>query len=261
MKLKIKYNRLHRGLYLLLMLALPLFSMGDDKVNSLFDKANQLYAKAHYPEAVQAYQQILNQGYQSAVLYFNTGNAYYKMDDMPSAILYYEKAHKLAPDDQDIGINIQFANLKIADKIEPQPEFFVTRWWHSFILFLPVNKLAGLGVLFFIGGFALLIWYLFTRSYILKKATFYVGVIAILAGIIYIFMANRQVSYFDGHHQAIVFSNSVIVKGSPDLNAKPLFVIHDGTKVDVNQKNQNWIEIQLPNGNTGWITVDNVKDI
>jgi len=261
MKLKRNYNRLIRGLYLLLLLALPLFSLGDDKVNAIFDRANQLYAKAHYPEAVQVYQQLLNQGYQSPKVYFNIGNAYYKMDDMPSAILYYEKAHKLAPNDEDININIQFANLKIADKIEPQPEFFVNRWWHNFILSLPVNKLASFGVLFFIIGFGLLIWYLFTRSYIVKKATFYAGTIAIVAGVVFIFMANRQVSYFDGHHQAVVFSNSVTVKGSPDLNSKPLFVIHEGTKVNIDQVSENWIEIELPNGNTGWITIDNVKDI
>jgi len=261
MKLKRKYNQLNRGLYLLLMLALPLFSLADDKVNALFEKGNQLYTKGQYPQAAQAYTQILNNGYQSAVIYYNAGNAYYKMDDMPSAILYYEKAHKLAPNDEATSINIQLANLKITDKIEAQPEFFVDRWWHSFILFLPVGKLAGISTLLFIAGFGLLIWYLFTGSYALKRITFYTGIVVILGGIVFSFMANRQVSYFDGHHQAIVFSSSVIVKGSPDLNAKPLFVIHDGTKVSITQTNQNWIEIQLPNGNSGWITVDNVRDI
>lgn len=261
MKLKRNYNRLTRGLYLLLLLAMPLFSLGNDKVNTFFEQGNQLYVKAHYQQAIQAYQQILNQGYQSAVVYYNTGNAYYKLDDMPSAILYYEKAHKLAPNDEDISINIQLANLKIADKIEPQPEFFVNRWWHSSILFLPADAIAGLSILFFIAGFGLLIWYLFTGSYIVKKTTFYAGIIAILTGIIFTFIANRQVSYFESHHQAIVFSNSVIVKGSPDVNGKPLFVIHDGIKVDITQTNQNWVEIQLPNGNSGWITIDNIKDI
>jgi hypothetical protein len=261
MKLKIKYNRLNRGLYLLLLLALPLFSLAGSKEDALFAQGNQQYAKGQYAEAIQDYQQILNAGYQSAVVYYNTGNAYYKMDDMPSAILYYEKAHKLAPNDEAISINIQLANLKIADKIEAQPEFFVNRWWHSFILVLPAGRLAGLSTIFFIAGFGLLIWYLFTGSYLLKKATFFTGVVVILAGIIFSFMANRQLSYFDGHHQAIVFGSSVVVKGSPDLNGKPLFVIHDGLKVSITQTNQNWIEIQLPNGNSGWITVDNVKDI
>jgi len=261
MKLKIKYSRLSSGLYLLLLLALPLFSLADNKANALFEKGNQLYAKAQYQKAAQTYQQILNEGYRSSVIYFNTGNAYYKLDDMASAILYYEKARKLAPDDKDIDINIQLANLKIADKIEPQPDFFVTRWWHNFILVLPVGTLSILSSLFFLGGFLLLITYLFAEPLVLKKITFYTSIMAIFIGLIGIFMANRQVDYFNTHHQAIIFSNSVIVKGSPDINAKPLFVMHEGTKVDITQKNGNWIEIELPNGNSGWISLNDVKDI
>ncbi|MGI4749252.1 MAG: tetratricopeptide repeat protein [Janthinobacterium lividum] len=227
----------------------------------LFEKGNQLYAKAQYQQAVKIYQQILNEGYKSPIIYFNIGNAYYKLDDMSSAILYYEKARKLSPNDKDIDVNIQFANLKIADKIEPQPEFFVARWWHSFILVLPVNTLALISTLLFLGGFVLLIIYLFAGSLILKKTFFYTGILALLIGLISVFIANRQVNYFNEHHQAIIFSSSVVVKGSPNVNAKPLFVMHEGTKVDINQKNGNWIEIELSNGNSGWITLDNVKDI
>lgn len=260
MKSRTKYNRLKQYLYLLI-LFLPLFSLAENPANALFQKGNQQYAKAQYRQAAQSYQQILNEGYQSAVVYFNTGNAYYKLDEMPSAILYYEKARKLAPNDKDININIQFANLKIADKIEPQPAFFVTRWWQSFILALPVNTLAVLSTIFFLSGFLLLIAYLFANLLILKKAFFYAGILLIGVGIISVFMANRQVNYFNGHHQAIVFSSSVVVKSSPDANAKPLFVMHEGTKVDVNQQNGKWIEIELSNGNSGWITLDDVKNI
>ncbi len=243
------------------MLLLPLFSLCDDQANSLFQKGNQLYAKAQYQQAAQTYQQLLKNGYTSAAVYFNLGNAYYKLEDFPSAILYYEKARKLSPNDQEININIQFANLKIADKIEPQPDFFVSRWWHNFILILSANTLSILSDLFFLGGFLLLIVYLFTNSILLKKTAFYIGFVGILVGLITIFMANRQVNYFNTHRQAIIFSSAITVKGSPDANAKPLFVMHEGTKVEVTQKNGNWIEIELPNGNSGWITVDNVRYI
>ncbi len=260
MKSNKNYSRLKQHLYLL-MLFLPIFSLADDPANVLFQKGNQLYAKAQYRQAAQIYQQILKEGYQSAAVYFNLGNAYYKSDDLPSAILYYEKAHKLAPNDPDINVNIRFANLKIADKIEPQPTFFVTRWWQSFILALPVNTLAVLSTVFILSGFLLLIAYLFANVLILKKAFFYTGILAIGIGIISIFMASRQVNYFDENHEAVVFSNSVVVKSSPDANAKPLFVLHEGTKVAINRQNGNWIEIELSNGNSGWIMTDQVKSI
>lgn len=261
MRSKTKYNHIGCLFCLTAMLLLPLFSLGNDQIGALFKKANALYAKEQYQQAAKIYQQIISDGYQSENVYFNTGNAYYKLDDMPSAILYYEKAQKLAPNDKDIDINLQFANRKTADKIEPQQEFFLARWWQGFILFLSIDTLSILSDLLFLGGFILLAAYLFARSVILKKACFYTGIIAVFWGLASIFMANRQVDYFDTHHQAIVFSSSVIVKGSPNNNAKPLFVLHEGTKVNVTQNNGNWIAIELPNGNAGWITADNVKGI
>ena len=64
------------------------------------------------------------------------GNTYYKLDDIPSALLYFEKAHKLNPADEDINFNIRLARSKTTDKLDEVPEFFATAWWHSFILFL-----------------------------------------------------------------------------------------------------------------------------
>jgi SH3-like domain-containing protein len=85
--------------------------------------------------------------------------------------------------------------------------------------------------------------------------------VLICFGLITIFIANRQVYYFNNHHQAIIFTSSVTAKSSPDGNAKPLFVVHEGTKVDIMQTQDNWIEVELPNGNAGWIAASDVKQI
>jgi tetratricopeptide (TPR) repeat protein len=261
MKLKIKYNRLKSGLYLLLFLALPVFSHGSDATTALFQKGNQQYAKGQYQQAVQSYQQILNDGYQSATIYFNLGNAYYKIDDIPSAVLYFEKAHKLNPGDEDINFNIKLANSKTTDKVIQLPEFFVTSWWHSFILCFSANTLAALSVLLLIAGFGLLALYIFSNSVGIKKSSFYGGIVLICFGVISIFIANRQVNYFNHHHQAIVFSSTVTAKSSPDAAGKPMFVVHEGTKVNVMETNATWIEIELPNGSAGWVTSTDVKEI
>jgi tetratricopeptide (TPR) repeat protein len=260
MKLKTRYNHIKGCLYLLLLLALPLFSMGNDK-NKLFEQGNTYYAKGQYQQAVTAYQQILNGGYQSAIVYYNLGNAYFKLDDIPSALLYYEKAHKLVPNDEDISANIRFVNSKTTDKLEPIPEFFVTKWWHGFILIFSISTLAILSVLFLLAGSLFLILYLFTNSESLKRSAFYTAVTILIMGLVTLFMGNRQVNYFDTHHQAIIFGSSVTVKSTPDAAAMPLFVIHEGTKVNVLQTNSNWIEIELPNGNAGWIATSDAKAI
>ncbi|WP_449437698.1 tetratricopeptide repeat protein [Pedobacter steynii] len=102
----------------------PLFLCAKENPEALFAKGNGQYAKAQYKEAAQSYEEVLKDGYKSADVYFNLGNAYYKMGEMAPAILYYEKAYKLTPGDQEISLNLQLANLKIADKIDPVPEFF-----------------------------------------------------------------------------------------------------------------------------------------
>jgi tetratricopeptide (TPR) repeat protein len=261
MKLKIKYNRLQSGLYLLLLLSLPVLSFGSDATTVLFTKGNQQYAKGQYQQAEQSYLQIVNDGYQSAAVYYNLGDVYYKLDDIPSALLYFEKAHKLNPADQDINANIRLARSKTTDKLDQVPEFFVTAWWHSFILSLSASTLGVLSVLLLLAGFAVLIIYIFTHSIGIKKTSFFMGIVLICFGLITIFIANRQVYYFNNHHQAIIFTSSVTAKSSPDSNAKPLFVVHEGTKVDIMQTQDNWIEVELPNGNAGWIAASDVQQI
>src|SRR5580704_14777486 len=99
MILKMKFDMLKRFIYVLMMLVFPVLSFGSDGANTLFSKGNTLYTKGQYKDALATYQQLIDQGYQSAAVYFNMGNASYKNDDIASAVLYYEKAHKLAPGD------------------------------------------------------------------------------------------------------------------------------------------------------------------
>lgn len=260
MRSKRRFNGVLGSLCLLMLLALPLFSMADDN-SSLYAQGNAAYTKGQYQQAANDYQKIVDAGYQSVEVYFNLGNAYYRLGDIPSAILYYEKAHKLAPSDEDVNFNIHYANARTSDKLEQAPEFFVTKWWEGFILFFSVNTLAVLSILCMLGGCAVLILYLFTNSFVVKRSSFYAGIVAILLGIVFVFMANQQERYFAGHQQAIIFGNSVTAKSTPDANGKPLFIVHEGTKVNVLQQNDTWMEVELPNGNAGWIAVTDAKDI
>lgn len=256
-----KFKMLKRTLYILIWLVLPICSFGNDNTRQLFEKGNAFYAKAQYKEALDVYQQLLNNGYQSAPVYYNMGNASYKLDDVPSAILYFEKAHKLAPADEDINFNIRLTNLKTTDKIEEIPEFFLTRWWKSFIFLSSLDTLTVLSIILFFAGSGLLMLYFFANAFMVKKYSFYAAITVFFVGLILVFMANRQINYFDSHKQAIVFSSSVTVKSGPVDKSATLFVIHDGTKVNVEDNNNDWIKVKLVNGNEGWIKASDVKEI
>ncbi|WP_419700688.1 tetratricopeptide repeat protein [Mucilaginibacter sp. NFX135] len=250
-----------RIIYILLLIISPLLAFSDDATMALFKKGNAEYAKAQYPAAIASYQKLVDGGYRSVAIYFNLGNAYYKNGDIPSALLYYEKAHKLSPGDEDIRINIQLANLKTTDKLEATPEFFITKWWHGFILTCSLGTLAVLSVLLILGGALVLILYRFTSSVTIKKVSFYSAIALVFLGLVCIFIAGRQADYFDSHHEAIVFSGSVTIKSEPTLKSKDLFVLHDGTKVDILEHNADWVKIRLSNGNEGWISATDVREI
>jgi tetratricopeptide (TPR) repeat protein len=256
-----KFKMLKRLFYLMAIFALPLLSLGADSSSALFSRGNALYAKGQYKEAMATYQQLIDQGYQSAAVYFNMGNASYKNDDIAPAVLYYEKAHKLAPGDDDINYNLKYVNLKTTDKIEEVPEFFLTRWWHAFILSFSTSALAVWSIIFVLAGSAVLILYFFAGSVGVKRVAFYVAILLFFAGVLAMFTANRQLSYFEDHREAVIFSSSVNVKSGPVDQSNTLFVIHDGTKVNVLDSSNGWTKISLANGNEGWVKQGDMKEI
>jgi len=258
---KMKYSKLKRTLFLVVWLVLPMLSFGNDQAQALFAKGNAYYSKAQYKEALTTYQQISGEGYQSAALYFNMGNASYKSDDIPSALLYFEKAHKLAPGDEDINYNIRFASLKTIDKIDEAPEFFLANWWKAFILSFSVGSLTVLSIVLVMLASVVLIIYFFANSVSIKKSSFYASIVLFLLGVLTIFMTGMQINYFDNHRQAIIFASSVTIKSGPVEKSGSLFVLHDGTKVNILENNNGWMKIRLGNGNEGWIKAGDVKEI
>lgn len=256
-----RFSKMKFVLYSIIALCLPALSFAADSAEILFKAGNAYYAKANYKDALASYQKIVDDGNQSAALYFNMGNASYKNGDNTSAIFYYEKAHKLSPGDEDINFNIRFANLKTTDKIEEAPEFFLAKWWRSFFLALSLSALSVLSILLILIASGILTVYFFSYSVVIKKTAFYAAIVIFALGIFTIFIAGMQSSYFNSNRQAIIFSGSVTVKSGPADKAGNLFVLHDGTKVNILENNNDWIKVRLANGNEGWMKKSEVKMI
>ncbi|HTI58615.1 tetratricopeptide repeat protein [Mucilaginibacter sp.] len=256
--------RFKRSLKILLLFGwflLPLFCFGDSQAGERFLQANALYGKGQYSAAAKEYKKLMDDGYASAALYFNAGNASYKNGDIASAILYYEKARKLSPGDDDINFNLKYANLKTVDKVDAAPEFFLTRWWKGLILSLSLKTLSMLSIILVLAGSAALILYFFAEAVNIKKAAFYLAVALYICGLCAVFIAGSQSGYFADHRQAIVFTSTVNVKSGPAERASTLFVLHDGTKVDILDDNNGWVKIRLANGNEGWIQQPDIKEM
>jgi len=150
------------------------------EVQVLIAKANRAYAAGAYTEAAETYKKVVALGLESGDLYYNMGNAYFKMNDYAHAILYYERAKRLDPGNEDIDFNLKVANNKIADQIEPLPELFYKRWYYGIVNLFPADTWARTGIFFFILSLFLGAVYLMSRVLILRKTGFWIGALLFL---------------------------------------------------------------------------------
>ena len=229
--------------------------------NNLIKKANNEYKKENYNNAIILYKQVLKNGYECYELYYNIGNSYFKTDDIPSAILYYERAKKLNPNNDDINFNIKIANSKLVDKIEPIPELFLKQWWEKLFNLFPADTWAKITIIVLSLLFVLFTIYLLSKIITLKKISFWLAFGCLILTIITYIFANRQYNLANNKHTAIIFAPTLTIKSSPNNNSKDLFVIHEGIKVNIIDKVGIWYEIKIANGSIGWIEKSNAKII
>lgn len=233
-----------------LMISLPVWSAGEI---TLFDKANQLYSEGRFEEAAQSYEQILNENKESAELYFNLGNTYYKLNRIPQAILNYERALRLNPRDEDIRFNLEAANLLVVDQLDVVPEFFLSKWIRSARQSLPLESWTLILLISFLLALIAFAFYRISGSRMLRKFSFILSLFLLSNAIVAFIAARNWYAELNGQHTALIFSPSAMVKASPDQSGTDLFLLHEGTKLEILDRMGDWNEIRLINGNEGWI--------
>lgn len=239
---------------------ITLAAVADDN-QLLLEEANKSYSEDNFDRAIELYQKVIESGVESADVYFNLGNAYFKMNDMPSAILYYEKAKKLNPNDEDILENLKIANSRIVDKIETVPDIFYKRWWKNLLYAFTVDQWAIISLVSFALIFIMLLFFLLTNMYWIKKTSFWLGILFVIISGATWMLANQKFKTFTEDHQAIVFTPTLTVKSSPSETGIDLFVIHEGTKVHITDHIGEWYEVKIANGSVGWIREHDIRKI
>ncbi len=229
--------------------------------DSLFEKGNQLYIDQKYNEAIAVYEELLATGVESDGLYFNLGNAYYKAGKMTPAILNYERAKLLAPNNADIQFNLDLANQHVVDAIEALPQVFFVRWWNHLVQSKATDSWANYSLACFIAFLLLLGLYLFSSNNLLRRLGFWIGILFLSGAIITYLFAGKQKKRMVGHDFAIVTQPVVTVKSSPSEGGTNLFMIHEGLKVQILDQLGNWYEIRLADGNQGWLPAETMEKI
>ena len=245
-------------LLVLLMLSPALSLRASDaraSLDSLWNAGVTAYADGRWDEAREAWQSIETSGVESARLYGNIGNAWFKSGEIARAILYYEKALKLDPSFPDARYNLDFARTFVQDKIESVPEFFLASWLRRVSRSLSSNAWTGLFFLFLTLTLAALLMFLLGRTTRLRKTGFYLAILFFLLSAGALSFAAGQRSAYRRADEAIILRPVVTVRSSPGSEgAKDLFILHEGTKVRILDRVGAWENISLADGRQGWIS-------
>lgn len=228
---------------------------------ALIEKANQAYNEGAFQDAAELYHSVIDSGFASADLYYNLGNAYFKSKDIPSAILYYEKALKINPKDDQTRFNLNIANSQITDKIEAVPDMFYVKWWKGLTGMFGPDTWARLSIALFILALSFVALFVITRNMSVRRISFWSGLVVIVLMFISFYVGYQKFSQQNKDNFAIIFAPTITVKSSPAKNSVDLFVIHEGTKVEIMDQVEGWYEIRIANGSVGWLPGNTLEKI
>ncbi|HOO83463.1 MAG TPA: tetratricopeptide repeat protein [Prolixibacteraceae bacterium] len=216
-------------------------------------KANELYSNNEFEKALSMYQQLVAEKYSSATLFYNLGNSYYKTGNITKAIINYERALLLAPNNNDIKYNLALANQYIVDKIEPLPTPFFVKWWRSIVNLSDTDGWAKTSIAAFVLMLVFALFFFVSGIPGVKKTTFSLAIVMLVFSLLTLLFTIQQNQQIKNRTHAIIVTPTVTVKASPNESGTDLFVIHEGLKVNITNQVNNWVEIRLEDGNSGWV--------
>lgn len=232
---------------------------------STLDDASAAYRGEDYKKSIQLYEQVLAQnvseGKESAEIYYNLGNAYFRNGETAKAILNYERALLLNPGDKDTRHNLRFARTRIEDKIDTADSFFLTNWVNALKNLLNSNGWATTAIVLFILFLGLVATFLFSQKMWMKKSAFYAAFVIFVLAVVANSFAFSQKNSRVNRNTGIVMAASASIMTSPDANSQELFRLHEGTKVKLNKTDGNWVEVEIANGSVGWTSKENIEKI
>jgi len=226
---------------------------------ALFKKANDAYNEGDYVQAADQYLKILENGEHSAELYFNLGNAYYKLNQIAPSIYYYEKALLLSPNDSEIENNLAYSQNMTLDAIDILPQTGLASLYKRVTGYFSFDQWAKIAVFLMILFVLLYIAFYFFKYSTRKRIAFIGSLLALFLSIISTVFAFIEYKDFKTDNPAIVFVQESQVKTEPNDRSQQAFILHEGTKVNVLDTLNEWRKIQLTDGKTGWISSESIR--
>lgn len=227
----------------------------------LIARASIAYDQGNYQQTISDYETLVSVYGSSSDLYYNLANAYFKDKNYAKAILNYERCLLYDPSNGDAKANLELAKLNCVDKIETiQPVIFKT-WSDSISNLMSCNSWTNLSIIFFLVFAICTFAYFFMKKVTIRKIGFYSAIVSIILCFICNIYANQQQNKINNRDFAIVITPSVTVKSSPADSGTQLFTVHEGLKVKVRSTLSDWSEVELSDGNVGWLPTSTIEKI
>lgn len=226
---------------------------------TIFEQANTLYNEGNYTDALEKYEAVLETAQHSSELYFNIANTHYKLNHIAPSIYFYEKALMLSPNDKDIQNNIAFARNMTIDDIDTVPDVGFSKLLNDFTNKMSFDNWARLSVALMTLFVLLFLVYYFSHSTAKKRLAFVTSLSSFGLAFVAVLFAFHKYELEERDQPAIVFAQETQIKSEPNLRSTEAFKLHEGTKVQVLDTVDNWKEIKLADGKTGWVISDDIK--
>ena len=261
--MKTRKNTSKAVLPVLILLLLPFAADASDMyVDSLWNTANQAYIDGRWADAVADYELISGMGLESAALYYNTADAYFKDGNISKAILFYERALRLDPSYEDARYNLELLNNTIQDRIDPVPDFILRVWAKDICYVMDSDAWAVCFLVLLALTLALALLFILGATAAGRRAGFFTGIVTLLLAVASLSFSLWQKNDYMSADDAIVMRPVTSVKSSPSSEASTdLFILHEGTKVRILDNVGNWYNVELADGRQGWILSKDIEII
>jgi len=244
----------NRSLLLLFFIGIPLFAV-EEEISQHYKSGMDAYKKGQYDLAIQEFESILSNNWDSPELYYNLGNAFFRSGNIAGAVWAFESCLNLSPTHSNAKYNLKLANLKVIDRMGlPDPPLYLQWYLGLKEQFTPTTWI----------NITLFIFFLFSLSVTVNRL-FLFSLVQNLRGVILtiffisLFLTFHSIWTDNSLNLGVIYSLKAEVRSEPNTFSTRLFEVHEGLKVSINQLENDWVEIELLDGKTGWISNDQIR--
>jgi hypothetical protein len=235
-----------------LFLSMSSFALSRTEADTLIAQASRAYAGGDHAKALSLFDSA-HAAFTSPALLYNIGNCHFKLNDIPHAILFYERALRLAPGDADVQTNLELARQNVVDRVNELPSFTLGSTWGKLRGGRDADQWARRSLWACLLLFAALSTAVITRHRTARRLLFGLSGLLLLGTILSVSFAAFRDRELADDSSAIIMGAKVDVRSEPRDSGTVLFVLHKGTKVIILQQENGWNEVQLANGSVGWM--------